>query len=256
MGLQTLFGNKVDIAIGRIRQFEPPDGYYLAFSGGKDSQAIYHLTVQSGVKYDAHMNLTTVDPPEVIRFVRKNYPEVSMHKPEKTMWQLIEEKGMPPTRIVKYCCEWLKERGGADRLVMTGVRWEESAIRRNRAMVEQCRAHKGKRFLHPIIDWTTEDIWEYHREHRLPYLSLYDQMSRVGCICCPNGGPAKMRRDAERWPTYRAAYIRAIQKGIDKRIANGLPTTFRTGEEMFDWWVAGGCGKQESDENQIRFFFE
>ena len=45
-------------------------GYYLAFSGGKDSQALYHIAELAGVKFDAHMNLTSVDPPEVIRFVK------------------------------------------------------------------------------------------------------------------------------------------------------------------------------------------
>lgn len=41
----TLFGvrDKVKIAIDRLQVFEPPEGYYLAFSGGKDSQCIYHL---------------------------------------------------------------------------------------------------------------------------------------------------------------------------------------------------------------------
>ena len=32
--------DKVELAIMRLREFEPPEGYYLAFSGGKDSQCI------------------------------------------------------------------------------------------------------------------------------------------------------------------------------------------------------------------------
>ena len=35
--------DKVQTAINRLRAFEPADGYYVAFSGGKDSQCIYHL---------------------------------------------------------------------------------------------------------------------------------------------------------------------------------------------------------------------
>lgn len=31
--------NKIDIAIERLQTFVPPEGYYLAFSGGKDSVA-------------------------------------------------------------------------------------------------------------------------------------------------------------------------------------------------------------------------
>ena len=67
---QTSLEDKVKRAIDRLRTFEPPEGYYLAFSGGKDSQCIYHLAKEAGVKFDAHYNLTTVDPPELVYFIR------------------------------------------------------------------------------------------------------------------------------------------------------------------------------------------
>ena len=88
---QTLFReiDKVDLAIRRIKLHEPPEGYYVAFSGGKDSCVILDLVKRAGVKFDAHINLTTVDPPEVIRFVRQQYPEVTMEKPEISMKKLI-----------------------------------------------------------------------------------------------------------------------------------------------------------------------
>lgn len=79
---------KIDYSIALIRKSEPvalqlsPEGFYLAFSGGKDSQVIYHLAKEAGVKFKAHMNLTSVDPPDVVRFVRDNYPDVQLHKPK------------------------------------------------------------------------------------------------------------------------------------------------------------------------------
>ena len=101
---ETLFGirDKVETAIQRLKAFVPPEGYYLAFSGGKDSQCVYHLCKEAGVKFDAHYSLTTVDPPEVIYFIREHYPDVIVDKPDLTMWQLIVKKGMPPTRKVRY----------------------------------------------------------------------------------------------------------------------------------------------------------
>ena len=62
--------DKVEKAIQRLRVFEPPEGYHVAFSGGKDSQCIYHLCQAAGVKFDAHYSVTSVDPPELIRFIR------------------------------------------------------------------------------------------------------------------------------------------------------------------------------------------
>ena len=122
---ETLFGvhDKVSIALQRLRTFEPAEGYYLAFSGGKDSQCVYHLCKEAGVKFDAHYSLTTVDPPEVIYFMREHYPDVIVDRHDTTMWKLIVKKGMPPTRMVRYCCDELKEGGGRGRVMVTGVRW-------------------------------------------------------------------------------------------------------------------------------------
>ena len=50
---------------------------------------------------------------------------------QKTMWNLIPKKKLPPTRIQRYCCAELKESGGKGRICITGVRWAESANRKN-----------------------------------------------------------------------------------------------------------------------------
>lgn len=84
--------NKLDQALARLKMFEPPEGYYVAFSGGKDSQCIYHLCKQAGVKFDAHYRCTSVDPPELVRFIREQYPGVEFEYPRDedgkriTMW--------------------------------------------------------------------------------------------------------------------------------------------------------------------------
>ena len=69
--------DKVEIAIKWLKAFEPQEGYYVAFSGGKDSQCVYHLCKMAGVKFDAHYNVTSVDPPELVRFIKKNYPKTA-----------------------------------------------------------------------------------------------------------------------------------------------------------------------------------
>lgn len=119
LGQLNLWGkNKVEVAIERLQSFEPKDGYYLAFSGGKDSQCIYHLAKMAGVKFDAHYRVTGIDPPELVRFIKRQYPDVEFDIPRDangnriTMWSLIVKNKFPPTRKARYCCESLKESGG------------------------------------------------------------------------------------------------------------------------------------------------
>lgn len=127
---------KVETAINRLQAFEPRGGYYLAFSGGKDSQCIYHLAKMAGVQFDAHYNVTSVDPPELVQFIKKQYPDVIFDIPRDkngkqiTMWSLIAKHTMPPTRVVRYCCSDLKEANGKGRVTVTGVRWAESNRRK------------------------------------------------------------------------------------------------------------------------------
>ena len=128
--------DKVEVAIQRLKAYEPPEGYYLCFSGGKDSCVIKALADMAGVKYDAHYSVSTVDPPELVRFIKEKYPDVEFRRAHDkdgnpvSMWSLIAKNTMPPTRIVRYCCAALKETGGKGRLKVTGVRWDESSRRK------------------------------------------------------------------------------------------------------------------------------
>ncbi len=116
-------------AIQYLQAFEPEtEPYYLCYSGGKDSDVIRILASIAGVKHDIVNNHTTVDAPETVRYIR-SIPNVIIRYPKKTMWQLIVEKLMPPTRLVRYCCAELKENDGKGRVKVTGVRKAESNSR-------------------------------------------------------------------------------------------------------------------------------
>lgn len=116
--------------------YDPQDGYFLAFSGGKDSQALYHMAQLAGIRFQAHMNLTSVDPPEVIRFVRRQYPDVQMTKPKDSIYNIAVQRQILPTMRVRWCCAEYKETAGAGRVTLIGIRHQESSRRAKRNEVE------------------------------------------------------------------------------------------------------------------------
>lgn len=149
---------KVRKSIERLKAFEPPEGYYLAFSGGKDSVVCKALCDLAGVKYDAHYTVTSVDPPELVQYIRDKHPDVSREIPRDTegkpitMWTLIPRHLMPPTRVFRYCCSHLKEPGGNGRMVVTGVRWSESSKRASsHGIVTMSARYSPKKVLRQVV---------------------------------------------------------------------------------------------------------
>ena len=279
----TFFGkvDKVKQAIERIKAFDPVSTglfdlpYYVAYSGGKDSDVLRILFELAGVKYDLIHHLTTVDAPETIYYVR-SIPKIQIEPPQLTMWRLIEKKKMPPTRVVRYCCEYLKERGGKDRFVVTGVRWAESPRRKiqrgivevqtknianklilnsdndiDRRMLEVCQM-KGKRILNPVIDWLDSDIWEFLQHYNCLSNPLYQQgFSRIGCIGCPLAGPKVQQFEFARYPIYKDNYIKAFDRMVTAQLSAGLPTAWKNGQDVFSWWLAKHL---QADENQMTLY--
>ena len=82
------------------------------------------------------MNLTSVDPPEVIRFVRTQYPDVETAKPKDSIFNIAVRKQLLPTMRVRWCCAEYKEKAGAGKVTLIGIRHEESSRRNKRNEVE------------------------------------------------------------------------------------------------------------------------
>ena len=93
-------------------------------SGGKDSSVCVELAIRAGIPFEVMHNHTTADAPETVYFVRSEFKRLeglgikcTLNKPvykgaPTSMWALIPQKLMPPTRLVRYCCSVLKEQGG------------------------------------------------------------------------------------------------------------------------------------------------
>lgn len=251
----------------------------ITYSGGKDSDVLLHLAEISGAPFEVLYSLTTADAPETVRHVYDTFKRleengircyVDKHDngdgTRTTMWNLIPKKLMPPTRVVRYCCTVLKEGGGKDRMIATGVRWDESPARRknrgaleviaskrdnslilsndnseDRQLFESCQM-KGKRVVNPIIDWTDENVLAYCEAEHIQMNPLYScGFKRVGCIGCPMGGAKQLQAQFARYPKYKEAYARAFQKMLNLRKEKGLTTEkWETPADVFHWLMDDG----------------
>ena len=250
-----------DYSIEILRIAEPPEGYYLATSFGKDSIVAHRLCDEAGVKYDAHTNVTGIDPPELIYYGREHYPEVVREPYKMSMWRLIEKKKALPMRISRFCCEVLKEDGGRGRTCVMGIRAEESARRKKtwaplatrnrdkdkvrmfdpddiRESVQSCTV-RGKLTVSPLYYWPDIVLWDFIRDRKMPYCKLYDEgFHRLGCVGCPMGKEKGRKKDFERWPKFKGAYARAVERaveagGFSKLVALGLSAA-----EILERWIS------------------
>lgn len=219
--------------INFIKGNEPPEGYLLAFSGGKDSCVLYDLTKRSGVKFFPLYTCTTVDPPELTRFIRRNYPEVNWCFPKKSLFKLMKENYTIPTRVFRWCCEDLKEfpsfkgklRQYKNRLI--GVRAEESFKRSQRKMIDVCRKPIKYNSYNAILYWREFEIWEYIEKYNIPCCKLYDVgFNRIGCVVCPfifSTNSKNLKHHKERWPNHYKKFEEACYVVWEKRYKDVLP---------------------------------
>ena len=270
--------SKIDDSVALIRKgkklalaLNPEDGYFVGFSGGKDSQVLLHLVKRAGVKYKAHYSVTTIDPPENVRFIRQYYPEVHFIHPRQTFIKIIEKRGLP-TIFHRFCCEELKEKNGAGNVVLTGVRADEStkrskynevaikskrvehADRSKKHTIEEIeqnehRCIKGKDaiMIYPILNWTENEVWQYIADNNLPRNPCYDIAGRVGCMFCPFANKREIELFEQKYPKYKDAIMKHFRIYFDK---NPITTYNMDADEYYECWKAKKSIKEWMGEKQ------
>jgi phosphoadenosine phosphosulfate reductase len=83
---------------------------------------------------------------------------------------------------------------------ITGLRREQAVTRSALQVIETDAAHGGIVKLNPLAGWTLEQLWQYVREHQLPYNRLYDQgYVSIGCAPCTRAVAPGEDQRAGRW---------------------------------------------------------
>lgn len=263
---QMDMAQRIERAVALLREHEPADGYYLAFSGGKDSCVIDALAKLAGVRYEKWYNNTTIDPPELVRFIKRVHPDAKWNNPRgwlKNAQGLVEIRTVnmmhrvatapkvAPTRMGRWCCEEYKEGGGKGRVKVFGVRAAESRGRARR-WSEWAKDQNGDPVACPIVFWTDVHVWEFIRATDTPHCSLYDEgFTRLGCVDCPLASLDKREKERARWPKMAENWKRAVIANWErwKDIPNTrtgkarMQADFPTGEDYYLWWSTGHSGR-------------
>lgn len=262
---------KINKAIELLRHYEPlalklnPEGYFLAFSGGKDSQLLYLLAKKAGVKFRAYFSNTTNENPNNIHFIRESYKDVKFLYPKKNFYALVSEKGLP-TINKRYCCAILKEHAGAGCVVLTGERKEESKKRakytaishqsrnklRNKDIEEfaeikhECVKGKDKIRLRPLLEFTEKEVFDILESFAVPLNPCYKNHNRIGCIFCPFAKKQEIEEYCLQFPRAKKTLLKSLQQYLDKSDNNLL----NNAEEYFEWWLSKKSIKQYIAEKQ------
>jgi phosphoadenosine phosphosulfate reductase len=233
--MQLTFENKTidQLSIELIQAYEPPEGYYLGFSGGKDSVVIYDLARRSGVKFSAHYSVSPIDPPQIHKFIKEQYPDVIWDKLAKNFWNVHVLRNGLPLRQQRWCCRLIKESGGNGLTKILGMRKAES-FKRSKYTCFDSKFNNLK----PILNWSDLDVWQYIAERNLNTCSLYKEgFTRIGCVLCPYAGKDETKLQLSKFPKIVNCWKLAADHYVKKRIERGTPLKFTTGEEYFNWWI-------------------
>lgn len=258
----TPLSEKVERAIAILREHEgkalelSPHGYWLAFSGGKDSCVIKDLARRSGVRHRCVYNQTTIDPPELVRFIKDKHKDVEWNRPKRNFFRALIDSNGPPTRLIRWCCEEFKESGGDGQVKILGVRSAESLKRKkNWSEITPWRSSLGGFAVCPIVAWSDDDVWDYIRGNHVPYCSLYDEgWKRLGCVGCPMAGKNR-HQEFVRWPGFMKAWQSAFRKYFESR--KGKPNRygepryierFDTWMDYWNWWMSERPSSAEEDD--------
>jgi len=187
-----------------------PNRIALAWTGGKDSTTTLHLLRElcGGRVPIPVLNIdTSAKFKEIYDFRDRLAKEWHLN--------LIIERNAEALKTIKIaadkeeCCLRLKAEVIAQAItkygwqaLITGMRWDEQPDRA-REQYFSPRNNPDHTRVHPILHFTELDIWQYIKEHDVPYCVLYRQGYRsLGCEPCTKlgaaAGPERAGRDQKK----------------------------------------------------------
>jgi 3'-phosphoadenosine 5'-phosphosulfate sulfotransferase (PAPS reductase)/FAD synthetase len=227
-----------------------------SISGGRDSAALSLYLRELGIDHERVFIDTGWEHPWTYEYLRGTLTDalgpITEIRGERTFTELVDHKGLFPSRLMRFCTQELKvfpmQRDlaalddVADVVNAVGIRRAESKARA--AMPEwewsdgfDCEVWR------PLVAWTAEDVAVIHVRHGLEMNPLYSLgASRVGCWPCIFARKAEIalvaRVDPQRIRMIADQEDELNERGMARDAKAGRPPVLRS---MF--WYHGRDGK-------------
>lgn len=174
----------IDMA-SRIRR----DFRVMTLDTGRLPQETHDMFDRMRERYGIEVEVITPDPDEVRQMVAV--------RGSNLFYASVENR--------RLCCEVRKSRPlqralrGFDAWV-TGVRRDQTATRAATQEIAIDAEHGGIRKVAPLAAWSKAQVWDYIREHDVPYHPLYERgYTSIGCAPCTRATTAGEDDRAGRW---------------------------------------------------------
>jgi phosphoadenosine phosphosulfate reductase len=127
---------------------------------------------------------------EVEPMVRERGANLFYRSAEDRMRCCEVRKVLPLKRALEHEGGWI-----------TGLRRDQAASRRATPKIARDLANNCIWKVAPLADWTSERVWDYVREHDLPYNTLHDEgYESIGCAPCTRAvAPGGDERSGRWW---------------------------------------------------------
>lgn len=210
-------------------------------SGGKDSAAMSLYLAELGIDHERVFMDTGWESQITYDYLRGPLTDklgpITEIRGELDFVQLVEKKGLFPSRVMRFCTEelkvfpvqqWLAAReDGAELVNATGIRRGESKPRES-ALEWEWSDGFDLEVWRPLVAWKAEDVAAIHRRHGLEMNPLYGLgASRVGCWPCIHARKSEIalvaRIDPPRIDLIRELSRRLNERGAARDAALGRP---------------------------------
>lgn len=170
----------------------------FASSMGAEDQALTHMIVN----IDKDTKIFTLDTgrlfPEIYDIVARTNARykinINIYFPDKDkVEEMVNTKGInlfyESTENRKLCCnirkiEPLKRAFKGLDVWISGLRKDQAVTRKDNKIIEWDEENKLIK-VNPLLNWSMKDIWEFIKEHNVPYNKLHDKgFPSIGCQPC------------------------------------------------------------------------